>query len=234
MDLHDWSRVPDNVFHSFHYAWLYNLAGLLNDGALPEGYVARPEEYVGAYQSDVLALETEAGGSPVPEGGAPTPVLTLSPPLLALRKQRRLAVYSARDERRIAVIEIVSPGNKDAAAKAGHFRRKVVDLLENGIHVVILDVLPATSACRRGFAADVARELGAAEDPPIPERCAASFEVVLDPLRLSLYARALEPGRALPEDVPLFLAASRSIPLPLGASYRRAVEWLPATDRALL
>lgn len=161
MPLHDWTRVPDNVFHGMHVAWIAELMRVLNRGGLPEGYLARPEEYVGPYQPDVLALGVDARPAHT-RSGAPElePTATIAPPRFTTHRQRRLAVFSARDERRVAVIEVVSPGNKDSEARARWFEAKLVDYLASGLHVLQIDLLPATRPAP-GFAAAVARELGA-------------------------------------------------------------------------
>lgn len=234
MGLHDWRRVTDNVFHTFHYGWLWNLAGLLNAQVLPPGYVARPEEYVGPYEADVLTLHSGVPAPPSGGGGtALEPVLTLSPPRLRLGKERRIAIHSARDERRVAIIEVVSPGNKDSARRAAHLQSKLIDALESGLHVVVIDVLPPTGVCA-SFPGAVARALGATDEPRLGERHAASFEVQLDPLRLNLYGRDLTLGRPLPDDVPLFLLDGARVALPLERSYEATVAMLSAADRALL
>ena len=46
----------------------------------------------------------------------------------------------------IAVIEIVSPGNKDSRAALRDFVEKTVDCLRRGIHVLIVDLFPPTRA----------------------------------------------------------------------------------------
>jgi hypothetical protein len=35
MPVHDWSRVDAGIFHSFHGAWIAELAKALNSGLLP-------------------------------------------------------------------------------------------------------------------------------------------------------------------------------------------------------
>lgn len=35
MAIHDWTRVEDGVFHSFHNAWVAELVRVLNAGLLP-------------------------------------------------------------------------------------------------------------------------------------------------------------------------------------------------------
>jgi hypothetical protein len=152
-------------------------------------------------------------------------------PRLEGQKQRSIAIFSAREERRVAVVEVVSPGNKDSAARATRFQAKLVELLESGLHVVVIDVLPPTRTCR-GFALAVAHDLGGGEPPAIRDRSAVSFEVSSP--RVNLYARTLELGVALPDDVPLFLKSGCSVALPLEASYAETFERLPTTDRATL
>lgn len=40
MPVHDWSRVPAGVFHTFHQDWTVELYRALNRGVLPPGYAA--------------------------------------------------------------------------------------------------------------------------------------------------------------------------------------------------
>ena len=42
----------------------------------------------------------------------------------------------------IAVIEIVSPGNKDSRGALRHFVEKTADFIEAGIHVLVIDLFP--------------------------------------------------------------------------------------------
>ena len=44
----------------------------------------------------------------------------------------------------IAVIEILSPGNKDSRAALRDFVEKIIDLLRKGVHVLIVDLFPPT------------------------------------------------------------------------------------------
>lgn len=237
MPLHDWTRVTDNVFHFFHVGWLWNLAHGLNDGVLPGGYVARAEEYLGPFQSDVLTLQSAAeSGTRVTNGGGTelAPTLVLAPPRLEARKERRVAVFTARDERRVAVIEVVSPGNKDSAARAGHFRGKLIECLASGLHVTVLDLLPA-SLPAPGFAGELTRELG--DDTariPLEGRCATSIERRAEPTSLRVFHRSLALAQPLPSDLPLFLLDGAFVRLPLEATYTRTVEGLPAVDRQRL
>jgi len=234
MPLHDWSRVPGNVFHAFHLGLLWNLAGALNEGLLPAGYVARPEESLGPYEAGVLTLQDPGAGEAPADGASaePRPTLTLAPPRLEARKERRVAVYSARGERRVAVLEVVSPGNKDSERRARLFETKLLDCVAAGLNVVLIDLLPATGPAP-GFSAALACELGAGREALLDGGLEATSFERRDEQAILVYHRRLTVGAELPS-VPLFLAPKRYVDVPLGPSYRRTIARLPAPDRALL
>ncbi|MBI4615835.1 MAG: DUF4058 family protein [Planctomycetes bacterium] len=228
MALDDWTRVSDNVFHAFHVHWISELAAALNDGLLPEGYFARPEESVGTFETDVLTVETGGGGESAGSSAVIRPTAIISPPRLSPRKDRRISVFSAGDERRVSVVEIVSPGNKDSDRRARNFEEKILVCLASGLHVLVVDVLPPTGPAP-GFAAAVARELGSAS---LPEegRAATSFECQPSPATVRIYHRSMRVGDPLPE-VPLFLEPGRHIEIPLETTYSSALRRLPRLDR---
>lgn len=85
MALHDWTGAHDSAWHNFHQAWLVFMAGALNRGVLPEGFLARAEEYVGPYEADVLAVDLSSSesrrASEVDRADVcPEPTLTIVPP----------------------------------------------------------------------------------------------------------------------------------------------------------
>jgi hypothetical protein len=224
------------VFHHFHTAWLVQLSRALNEGVLPEGYIARTEEYVGPYQADVLTLET--GGTPPATGlAAPRPApglrptVTIAPPRLPTWRRRRIGVFSAKDERRVALLEVVSPGNKDSQPRADQFRDKLVECVASGLHVLLVDLLPPTRLAP-GIGAAVARELGGA-DVPEEGRSTTSFEVQERPPTVRVYHATLALGATLPS-APLFLEPGRHVEVPLDPTYGEAVACLPRVDRAAL
>lgn len=235
MPLQDWSVAADNVFRAFHLLLLGDLSRALNDHVLPAGYFARPEEYLGPFQADVLTLESGGAlGSSArsrAEAADLVPTATIAPPRFDPLRQRRLTVFSARDERRVAVIEVVSPGNKDSARRARQLTDKLIECLASGLHVLVIDLLPPTAAAP-GFGAAVARELGSDAVAPVG-RCTTSFECQPEPLAVQVYQRELALGRAL-DAPPLFLEPGRHVELPLEETYASAFRGLPAHDRARL
>jgi hypothetical protein len=228
MPLYDWTRVPDNVFHNFLVAWLGRLAGTLNGSALPRGYLARVEQYVGP----VSALEVESSKT---TGRGPglrlESTATIDPPRFDVRRQRRIAIFSARDERRLAVIEVVSPGNKDAERRTRWFEEKLLDCLASGLHVLLIDLLPATPIAP-GLAAAVARDLGC-EAVPEDGQAVTSFECQARPPVVRVYHQPVNVGKPLPSS-PLFLEPGWAVEVPLESTYEASFAWLPAPDRERL
>ena len=88
MPIHDWTRVHPGVFHDFHLGWIAGLWRALNGGLLP---------------SDHYAGIAEPPDPPL-GGGSEAETYT--------RRRRTLVIRHVRDDRVVALIEIVSPGNK--------------------------------------------------------------------------------------------------------------------------
>ena len=133
MPVHDWTRVPSGIYHHFHQAWSVELAKALNAGILPEGYSALVEQRSGRVEADVLTFRDRRETTPA-AGGV---VLAERPATSIVRRSDR-EHYAARANRVavrhhlgriVAVIEVVSPGNKDSRSALRDFIGKVFDLL---------------------------------------------------------------------------------------------------------
>ena len=121
MPVHDWTRISAGIFHDFHSAWIIHLRDALNRGILPRGYYALAEQHASQAIADVLTLETETADAIEPGGG--TNVLVAPPavsrkavasPGAALRLARRtLTVRHVSNHRIVALVELLSPANKD-------------------------------------------------------------------------------------------------------------------------
>ena len=143
MPLHHWpnSRVP---WRSFHNHWIVRLVEYLNAGVLPAGFQARPTELIIGIEPDVLLLQTtdhpETNGPKAsqPTLGEATTTAVLPPPA----ELPIVGIYSAYDTNRlVSAIEIVSPGNKDRPEAIQSFVEKVLFLLQEGVHVMVVDVI---------------------------------------------------------------------------------------------
>src|ERR1051326_6776201 len=61
---------------------------------------------------------------------------------LDARKRNRVVIRHISDHRVVAMLEIVSPGNKASRHALNPFVQKSLELLDAGIHLLILDLLP--------------------------------------------------------------------------------------------
>ena len=123
MPVHDWTRVTAGVFHAFHNSSITAIQEALNNGLLPPDYYALGEQVAGPFAPDVLTLQAVEDNRASTPGGHPGPIaLAVAPPRVRftaqtemdeyVRKQRTLVIRHGTDDRIIALLEIVSPGNK--------------------------------------------------------------------------------------------------------------------------
>jgi hypothetical protein len=231
MPIHDWTRVRANRFHHFHQDWTVEITRSLNRGLLPDGYMAMTEQVTGGPEPDVVTLSLPIR----PEGGDRGGVAVEdAPPKGRIRTQAEAAIYARkanrvtvrhRDGNVVAVIEIVSPGNKDSKHAIRSFSRKAAEFLFAGVHLLIVDLFPPSKRDPQGVHKLIWDRI---RDEP--------FELPPDkPLTLAAYSAGttisgyIEPvavGDALP-DMPIFLTPDRYIPCPLEATYQASWETFP-------
>ena len=119
MPVHDWTRVDAGIFHAFHQLWIGSLCNCLNNGCLPHGYFALPEQIISGPEADVLALQTSAakearikpGGAAMITTAPRTRIVQRAEPERYAKKADRIVIRHQHGKV-IAVVEIVSPGNK--------------------------------------------------------------------------------------------------------------------------
>src|SRR5665213_51896 len=159
MPIHDWSRVEAGIFHHFHQAWSVEIANALNGGALPSGYFALTEQIVSGPIPDVVTLQQrkDVGGFPTKTGGI---ALADAPPRTRFATSAEIDVYAAKANsiaikhrlgRVVAVIEIVSPGNKGSQHALRSFVEKAYDLLSNGVNLLVVDLFPPSRRDPQGI-----------------------------------------------------------------------------------
>jgi hypothetical protein len=235
MPIHDWTRAPSGYFHHFHQRWTGAICDALNAGLLPKGIFALVEQYSGALVPDVLALETEPlqdrdwSGS---RGGA---ALATEPPgtrfvsredqeIVYAAKANRVALH--RDDETIAVIEIVSPGNKGNQIALRRFVKKSLELLERGINLLVVDLFPPTQRDPEGI--HPAIWSGINDEPfalPADKRLTlASY--VADTFKTA-YVEPVAAGDSLPA-MPLFLDSEKYMRVPLEETYEATWKGCPA------
>ena len=235
MPVHDWTRIYAGVFHHLHVTWLVELARTLNHGLLPPGYYALGEQVVGGAVPDVLTLGQHptpkrpgVGLSTVEARPARLPTATITavaeapsyPP-----RPRVIAVRHRSGDRLVAIIEIVSAGNKHDAADLGSLIEKTVVALSKGIHVVLIDLHPPGPFDPQGLHNLVWVELGQETSTSRPSgRYRWSATSRRGRYRASSSLSRLATVCRRP---PLFLDDGRFVSLPLEATYMASFEALP-------
>jgi hypothetical protein len=238
MPMHDWTRVDAGIYHHLHAYWLTQTGHALNNGALPEGYYALTEQVVYPYGPDVVALTPRDAASP-PAGGT---AVAVSPPAVAgtaraaknirRRTYRRLSVRQSSDHRVVAVIELMSPGNKSSRRDFDGFLNKAVALLDGGVHLLVIDPFLPTRRDPAGIHAAIWKALTRKSYPPSPDRplTAASY---VGGEEVRVYVDPFAVGLPVPT-MPLFLTPDEYVNVPLEATYQTAFAEVPAVWRAVL
>ena len=235
MPVHDWTRVDAGTFHALHTAWITHLSEALNGGILPSGYYAMPEQHGGRLIADVLTLQVpqpppappaeESGG--VALADAPPRVRRrLSPSPSARGTRRTLTIRHVSGHRIIALVEIVSPANKDRATHVAELADKVEAALWHGVHVLLGDILPPGPFDPQGMHAAVWERF---DDEPyvLPVKEPLTLASYVAGPRPEAYLEHVSVGLPLPE-MPLFLNPDRYINVRLEATYMQAFAGMPA------
>lgn len=249
MPVHDWTRVDAGIFHDFHVGWLPEIRTRLNDGVLPEGYYAMTEQHAGKTIGDVLTLHSsEASREPRPLPPLPATggvAVAEAPPRTrrkqtvepAARKRRRsLAIRHVSGHRLIALVEIVSPANKDRARHVEEFADKVLSALNAGVHMLLVDLFPPGRNDPEVLHGVLLQELEDADEGynlPRAEPLTLASYVADPPGGVDVYLEHIAVGVSLPE-MPLFLNPERYVNVPLEPTYQAAYRGLPAFWREVL
>jgi hypothetical protein len=246
MPIHDWTRVEAATFHDFHCSWTVHLKDALNQGRLPAGYYAQAEQHVGRKVADVLALHVsdpeQLPSLPEPSGHQAVAVAE-APPLvdrtLALspsptRRRRTLTIRHTTGHRIVALIEIVSRANKASETAMAEFVQEVDAALRAGIHVVVLDILPAGRYDPLGMHGAIVEEVSTTdEEDELPEGQPLVFASYAADVMPTAYVKYAAVGDPVPP-MPLFLTTDRYVELPLESSYRAAYAGVPEFWRDVL
>jgi hypothetical protein len=245
MPVHDWTRVEAGIFHDFHLVWTAGLRNALNEGLLPRGYYVLAEQHAGRSIPDVLTLhaspESEGPrGLPPDTGGlavaeAPPRVqrkLVVEP---AGRGQRRsLAIRHVSGHRLIALIEIVSPANKDRPRHVADLANKAISALEYGVHLLLVDLFPPGSYDPSGIHGSIVEDLGEYAEPYVlPPSTPLTLASYVAERPIDIYLENLAVGDPLVE-MPLFLRPDRYVNVPLEPTYQAAYRGMPAFWRDVL
>jgi hypothetical protein len=246
MPIHDWTRVDAGIFHDFHQEWIGAIKHALNRGILPDDYYALVEQQTSRYEPDVLTLQgsrdDDEDDLPDSSLGSGHGGVLAAPKLQPIaetdmafyrRKQSTIAVRHVSGDTIVAIIEIVSPGNKAGRNPLRAFVEKAAQLLDQGIHLLIVDLVPSTKRDRGGIHDKIWREVaGRRYTFPAGERLTlAAYESNNGVVRAFVVHAAV--GDALPE-MPLFLEPDKAVEVPLETTYQMAYAEVPRRWRRVL
>ena len=244
MPIHDWTRVDAGIFHAFHHDWIAEISRALNRGLLPAAYYALPEQIPGGLGPDILTLRRPGsnGAPPTVEPPDGAVVLAVAPPRVRIRmrseanryaaKAKAIAIHHVSNHQVVAMMEIVSPGNKNNQNGLNAFVRKAREALATGIHLLLVDLFPPSSRDPQGihqavWGEDCGADYALPEDKPLT--CVA---YVAGP-SAEAFIELVAVGDVLPE-MPLFLTPDVYVLVPLAATYQSAWEGMPAYWRDVL
>src|SRR4051794_11570798 len=222
MPLHDWTRVDSGLYHDFHQSWALAIRNALNGGVLPADYFALVEQRVSGPIADVLTLElAPAAASDVGDAAGGLAVAT-APPRTDVVRRKDAEVYAGRANRItvrhrhgrvVAVVELVSPGNKASRNEFRAFVEKSADLIRQGVHLLVIDPFPPGPRDPQRIPKAIWDDFGDAEDlalPPGRNRTLASYDAGTERVA---YVSFVGVGDPLP-DMPVFLRPGVYVPAP--------------------
>jgi hypothetical protein len=244
MPIHDWTRVDAGIFHDFHHSWIEEIKRSLNRGLLPPDYYALAEQITGNLGPDVLTLQRPLPGSrsveSVPTSGG---VAVASAPPKArfharaevdqyAKKAKAVVIRHRSHHQVVAMVEIVSPGNKNSQTELSAFVRKADQALLAGVHLLIVDLFAPSSRDPQGIHRAIWGE-GRQGDFALTENKPLTCVSYVGSPEIEVFLEPAAVGVPLPE-MPLFLTADMYVPVPLDATYRSAWEAFPTVCQEVL
>ena len=230
MPVHDWTRVEPAIFHDFHHAWISEINRALNNGRLPESHYALVERCL----SDLREIGPDR--SPCTGGvlEAPPKFRLVAETELEFyrRKQSTVTVRHVSGDRIVAMVEVVSPGNKASRHALRSFVEEAAELLDQRIHLLILDLLPPGKRDPHGIHGAIWEEItGQDFEAPLGKPLTlAAYETALT---VRAYVEPVAVGDRL-TDMPLFLEPGACVTVPLEATYAAAFSAVPRRWRQVL
>jgi hypothetical protein len=243
MPIHDWTRVTAGTFHAFHVAWIAELQRVLNTGLLPKGYYAQAEQVAGDVIPDVLALEQQ-GTDAVPLVDANTGSIalatatprvavsdTITEAMLLAARRRHIVIRHTTGDRIVALLEIVSPGNKEKRGALDAFVEKAIAALDAGYHLLVLDLFPPGPLDTEGMHGAIWKRLRGVYQPPPGKPLTLAAYVAAG--AVTCYVEPTAPGSEL-IPMPIFLDPGHYINIPLEPTYMAAYEGVPQRWKSVI
>ena len=165
MAIHDWRRVDAGIFHDFHHEWITTIKHAVNRSLKGTDYYALAEQIAGGLGPDVLTLQQPSGAKRRRKAPAQRRsvgvALAGAPPAVRFRmidagkwyatKKKSVTIRHVSEHRVVAVLEILSPGNKSGQSALNAIVQKAEALLTAGAHWMLIDLFPPTPRNPKGI-----------------------------------------------------------------------------------
>jgi hypothetical protein len=196
MPVHDWTREGNGIFHDFHYSWILEIKRALKP-QLPRGYYVMAEQLGGNCDArDVYS-----------------------------RLQRSVVIRHTSDDRIVAMIEVLSAGNKSSRHAIRAFLDKAVAALDGGVHLLLIDVHPPGPRDPNGIHAALLKEISTEEYVLSPERPLTAAAYIGGAV-VDAFVSHFAVGQEIPQ-MPVFLTRENYIHVPLEKTYMAAWNDVP-------
>lgn len=224
--------AADRHWESFLASWANEIMATLNRDVLPPGYFAETQVHIGSrVEADVASFEQRDAPSRTNWNGNGTALQSWAPPAAALvmpavfPDEVEIQVFASETgPTLVAVIELISPGNKDRPETRRAFAAKCAGYLQLGIGLVVVDIVTG----RQGNLHDELVRLLEQSDSYRFRPTPPLYTVAYRPLRrdpggdlIEIWPTPLDVGEGLPT-MPLALRGSVTVPLDLESTYQEA------------
>lgn len=206
------------------------------NATLPERYVAGPLVHLGSeIEIDIATFDrmTRESADVTPDAGwdLSAPTMVVETELLKIDDYEIQVFDRKRQRQLVAVIEIVSPSNKDRPESRHVFTAKCEALLRKGVSVAIVDVVTSRNANLYAEMLELVGQRDTTLGPIPPATYAAACRWISRGRKhvLEGWSYPLSVGKTLPT-LPIWLADNLAVPLDLEASYDATCRTLRIGD----
>lgn len=204
MPIHDWGGADAGVFHDFHQAWTIGIIDALNHGGLPP---------------DCFAMAAKFAGAVIPEVDPYT------------AKANSIAIKHRLGEV-VAVIEIISPGNKSNQYALRSLVEKFRELPGGGVNLLVVDLFRPSRRDPQGIHKAIWDEI--LDEPfELPAGKPLTVAAYVDGEIKRAYVEPVAVGDKLP-GLPIFLDARTYVPAPLETTYQTTWAKCPEPVREVV
>jgi hypothetical protein len=205
-----------NKWALVHAMWAAEIAGRLNAGRLGPQFAARPRRMETSTNGPTAAA-LSPWTAPQPAASVPADIPSLS----------EVQVLKTDEGILVAAIEIVSPRNKDRPTAREGFVGKCLDYLNQGVCVVVIDVV---TTLRANLHAELCDKIGVEGEDLFTEvgtLYAATYRPTTrsDVPQIDVWASPCRVGEAIPT-MPLRLTSDTFVPVEFELTYTEACRRL--------